>query len=701
MSYRAKALGASSDPSVFFSTGTTRRKYRKKSLVSSGKKKPQEAHYDEAHLFEDIDTPYGELLKDMDTGVEAKPGRNFLIKYVCPLALLWLLCNKSDRWFWLLQNFAVPPPEMNWVSPAGGPEAEPGARIVLYMDGVVPGNVHRPDPGRAYTSVYWQFLDMPFWMLRNSHLWLDLCCVPKRLMKKLPGGSSHLATLALRMFKGPGDLNFFDTGLLILHNAAGLSLRLRFDFACFLNDADEHYSVCMAKGAQATKPCPCCQNVVGRVAPAELPADGPLLHFSSSDCRRIIPYSPPQLRALIAYLGLQVASGLGKTELSKLFQLAGFNWSPYHLLMSDMAAYANLPDSIYWDWMHTILSSSGVAQYEVNQLIRRIRRLSPGQDIDKSIETFLKQHVVFPKGQRIAFVRNLDLKERVKDKAGKHIRAFANEMILLVMGIGMWCSMFLVPKNLLQDEVRCFELLGRILYILRAGPRAVGKAQLLHRLILQHQDLFVKLYPTEAKPKVHYLLHIPGCLSRFQVNLSCFVTERKHKIGKHIAAYCFRNFQITILRRSLRELFRVVSDRNTLRPNRLAQGRPMSDADMARLSPLYRPTGLPEVSAEMGVSTQASLVHVGQMFKGDVFLVKDGCQLVVGSARRFFMLHPENYDSEVVVECTLLRHEGGIAYSLPEQAEATYVPGSHIFALVPYINCAGRILIVASADIVE
>ena len=119
---------------------------------------------------------------------------------------------------------------MNCASPAGGPEAEPGARIVLYMDGVVPGNVHRPDPGRAYTSVYWQFLDMPFWMLRNSNLWLDLCCVPKRLLKKLPGGSSQLATLALRMFKGPGDLNFFDAGLLILHNAAGLSLRLRFDW---------------------------------------------------------------------------------------------------------------------------------------------------------------------------------------------------------------------------------------------------------------------------------------------------------------------------------------------------------------------------------------------------------------------------------------------------------------------------------------
>ena len=116
----------------------------------------------------------------------------------------------------------------------------------FYLDGVVPGNVHRPDPGRGYTAIYWQLLDMPHWMLRNTKCWLDLCTVPKRLLKKMPGGESQLADLALRMFKGTGDWNFFEFGILLRER-----LSLRLDFACWLNDADEHYNICMAKGAQS------------------------------------------------------------------------------------------------------------------------------------------------------------------------------------------------------------------------------------------------------------------------------------------------------------------------------------------------------------------------------------------------------------------------------------------------------------------
>ena len=78
-------------------------------------------------MFENMDTPYGKLLKDVDTGVVAKPGKTLLIKFVCPLALLWLLCNKSDRWCALVQRYAIVKPEMGWENPVLGPVVEPGA----------------------------------------------------------------------------------------------------------------------------------------------------------------------------------------------------------------------------------------------------------------------------------------------------------------------------------------------------------------------------------------------------------------------------------------------------------------------------------------------------------------------------------------------------------------------------------------------
>ena len=192
---------------------------------------------------------------------------------------------------------AVVKPDLNWVSPVEGTAAEPGGRLVIYMDGVVPGNIHRSDPGRSYTSVYWQLLDMPNWMLRKVDFWFDLCCVPKRLLKKMPGGASQLADLALRMFgPGPaGEWNFFKTGIYIHERFS-----LRLDFACWLADADEHYDISMAKGAQGSKPCPCCMNVVGRVKPANIPSDSGLVHFTSGDCAKIFPYSPQELRLLLA-----------------------------------------------------------------------------------------------------------------------------------------------------------------------------------------------------------------------------------------------------------------------------------------------------------------------------------------------------------------------------------------------------------------
>ena len=86
------------------------------------------------------------------------------------------------------------------------------------------------------------------------------------------------------------------------------------------------------------------------------------------------------------------------------------------------------------------------------------------------------------------------------------------EMLLLVVGLGLWCQIFLEPRNLMPEECRCLQLLGRILYILRSGPGAVRKIHLLQRLITSHHDLYMRLYPLAAKPKVHYLLHIPGCI---------------------------------------------------------------------------------------------------------------------------------------------------------------------------------------------
>ena len=57
------------------------------------------------------------------------------------------------------------------------------------------------------------------------------------------------------------------------------------------------------------------------------------------------------------------------------------------------------------------------------------------QVVDKSIEEFMGKHVAFPKANRLQILRNLDLKERIVNKDTKHIRAFASEVLLLIVGL--------------------------------------------------------------------------------------------------------------------------------------------------------------------------------------------------------------------------------------------------------------------------
>ena len=96
-------------------------------------------------------------------------------------------------------------------------------------------------------------------------------------------------------------------------------------------------------------------------------------------------------------------------------------------------------------------------------------------------------------------------------------------MLGIVLLIALWLELTFVPENVLPEETKCLLLLGRILYLLRSGDDVLSQLPLLQKLILDHHDLFVKLYPEEAKPKVHHLVHIPVLIARFGKNLSCFV----------------------------------------------------------------------------------------------------------------------------------------------------------------------------------
>ena len=123
---------------------------------------------------------------------------------------------------------------------------------------------------------------------------------------------------------------------------------------------------------------------------------------------------------------------------------------------------------------------------------------------------------------------------RVQPEGG-HLKAFAGEVLLAIPILAMFGMMVLQPAGFLAENTRCMQLMARILAILESGDEAARHLSELTTLIQQHARAFVPLYDDLAKPKFHWLFHVPRCLQRFG-NCSCFAPERKHKVVKTSAS---------------------------------------------------------------------------------------------------------------------------------------------------------------------
>ena len=105
--------------------------------------------------------------------------------------------------------------------------------------------------------------------------------------------------------------------------------------------------------------------------------------------------------------------------------------------------------------------------------------------------------------------------------------------------------------------------------------QAVAQVDLLMQLMLMHHDQFRALYPQCVKIKPHLLLHIPGLMEQFKVNLSCFVTERKHKASKKVASFAFREWCKTMMRRNQLSFFEALAEPTALEPYAMLQPKPV------------------------------------------------------------------------------------------------------------------------------
>ena len=456
-------------------------------------------------------------------------------------------------------------------------------------------------------------------------------------------------------------------------------------FACFVSDEKAIKQLSMAKGASGRKPCLNCQNVVGRVDAWRVPVDGPLVHLSCGDPAKFVPHTPATLQELYSYLRESGTAADGTD--------GGFSVSEDALLASPMATVANLPDSIFWDWMHCLMSSGGVAQFEVNQVLRRV--VTVGIPLEK-VDVFSK-FVKFP--GRTGF--SAHFADRVADGDGHHIRAFASEMICMVIIVGLFLDSVIAPTGELGPEIKCFRLLGRIIYQLRLGDEVRGRLVLLRSLIVAHHKLAVSLYPECVRPKLHYMLHLCDCIARFGALLSCFAPERKHRQSKRIGAFAFNQWCSTMLRRTVGHHLQWLQVAANLHPYQLMNAWGKALPPRWRFKVLL--LGLVRDNSELGAVTMGRRLQTprGGLWCNDLlaYRVQDealrACKVGAGFARMFFKVHERFF---ALVDD--LEHKGGVAFlSGPEHVREIVVEATSLLGAFTYIAHEHQVAIVASVDV--
>jgi len=187
-------------------------------------------------------TPFGPVVQEMTLNTTPP----FTWQYIHPVALVYSLSQASPGFATMMGNC---------IDASSGPLG-----IVLFVDEARPGNVLRPDKGRAVQNIYWAFSEWPEWYLSRADAWLNFGCLRSNIVAQLPGGMSGLMVQILHRFFNTKGPNFAVAGGMIDRGPLG-AVVFKARLAGLLGDEKGLKEVFGAKGPNATRPCLSCKNI--------------------------------------------------------------------------------------------------------------------------------------------------------------------------------------------------------------------------------------------------------------------------------------------------------------------------------------------------------------------------------------------------------------------------------------------------------
>ena len=422
--------------------------------------------------------------------------------------------------------------------------------IALYTDGVTPRNKLRPDQAGAFEAIRFTICQFPHWVhIRQGLRWIPLCYPTKDNMEECGVTLSQLvAAILLAWF--PDDSFSWETGVVLRHEGCP-PVHLRLEFGPMPQDADAFKYVYSLKGSSGRSPCPWCSNCMGRLPYFE-DLSG-FCHIHSPVYSKFTHHTNETFFMMVDDLEnfADDADELAEREI-----VYGLNYEPLNLIFNrQVRRHLRMPCSIYWDHMHCLTASGGIAQFLINQLCLRICAALVMLPADLDI---FHRNILGMSRVRKDFFRT-----RIVDNQTAHFRGFASDCLAAFSIIGLFILLVMPAGGVLDGEILCFWHMFRILKILQRARMA--DIPRLEWEILQHHLLFMQFFPLCLRPKLHYLYHVPECWREWQILLSCYGAEADHRLPCRTFRFAINDPSRTALAHHIQSLFAAVGQENTYR----------------------------------------------------------------------------------------------------------------------------------------
>ena len=518
-------------------------------------------------------TPYGTVIQQVDLRI---PGIAPW-EYCHPLAYLRYVSGLNNAFGEVMQSCIEP----------GKP-----LTVILYMDELCPGNPFRPEKGRKLVGIYWCILEWPDWILRRSAMWPVLGVILSATVESMEGGISAFYARILELCFTDGAHTMLN-GVQLVCN--GKAFSVTFAYGGLLADEDCLKKVHGYKGAQGTKPCMDCANLMNVQNRALVPAGA--VHISTSTLEGIEFNKNEDIWEIADVLQESVDR---RQNIKKMETSRGVKYVPHGLLFNIALRKIHRPiDHYLRDWMH-MLVSNGTANAQTHALGKALKKVKVPTSV---LQTYSTEYTLPAKYGKVS--KEWTVAARF---SGTDFSSFASPMLTLAPIIGAFLVDHMAPLGGFEPHIECWLLLVDILGFLTCGStHAMQNIDLLVDSIAKHHKLYDELYPSTIKPKWHHMLHLPSQYAAMKKIISCFVTERKHRSLKRAALYVFRYLEHTSL-----------ADLVTQQCEQILDGRSLFQREF-----LVHPSTI-EVRGQSIQRASAACLECGNIHARDIVYVKGG-----------------------------------------------------------------------------